>query len=368
MPVKQAFHLPQLIRRHPYPPITLPERMAWTCSSLRLWRKCKRKWFWRYILRLRPRYRDKNLMVGSAFHECLGHWYSGRRIPMATIAGQYASALHDEATTNVAYYDQEDYDKLIVMIDNFEGMMSGYEAAYNQDRKDWNIDPKSIEAQFKVDYGKFDFMGKCDLVASNRKGGAPFAVEHKTASRLRDSYVERLPLDTQCRGYVTGITKGLHYKIQEVLYDVVVKTRLRKKANETLEERRDRVADEYLSDPAKYFYREPLRFGKQDVESFEFEMRQTHQEYVELVGRKEWQPEWKAGMGMMDPGLADLYTNHPELRDPTNPWSWQTNDGTCDEYFRTCEYMTLCTVGLDMGTSKMYDQIEDLNEELADDD
>jgi hypothetical protein len=364
-------HLPQLIRTHPFPPVQIPERMTWTGSSLRLFRKCKRKWFWKYIMRLRSQYRDKNLMIGSAFHECVARFYRSPRADMMSIARNYVTLLEREAEKHAASYDQEDYDRLQVMIDNFLGMMVGYSQMYADDKKLWRIDRASIESQFKVDYGKFDFAGKCDLIASRRSGKATklFAVEHKTASKLRSSYIDRLPVDSQIRGYITGVTKGKGTPINEVLYDVVVKCRLRKKANESWEERSERVTNEYLADPGRYFYREPIPFAKSDVDSFEHELFQTHTEYLQLIRTREWaDPEWLAGVGLMDDHLAENLKKFKELKDPLNPWSWATDDSVCDEYFRTCEYLPLCTQGLDMGTAKMYEQGELLNEELADED
>ena len=317
-----------LIVLNPFEPPQLPERMVWTSSSIKLFRRCKRKWFWKYVLRLRPRHYDKHLMIGSAFHNLLGHWYRGKRVSMASIVTAFQRKLEDEFIAQRAYYDQDDLDDLRMMIDSFTGMMLGYSTIYETDRAQWNIQRPSIEAQFKINFGDFDYAGKIDLIANKH------LVEHKTASKISESYIDRLPLDTQIRGYILG-ARSLGFKFDSVLYDVVRKCKLRRKSNESLDDFSDRVAHDYVGRPDFYFYRENLRFDSSDLDALEYELRQTHAEYVALI-----------------PASA------------LNPRGWMPNDSACFDFFRTCEFHKLCTTGLDKGTALTYEQGDTLNQEL----
>lgn len=345
--------LPLLVRPgHTFPEPKIPERMIWTSSSVRLFRACKRKWFWKYIMGIRPKFRDKNLIIGSMAHECWGQWYRGQRSRIAPIAEAIAARTRKEVEVNAPLYDQEDYDKLTIALDTFVGMMMGYELIYEQDRATWKIDRPSIEAVFKLDMGDFDYAGRIDLTATGRKSYGHFLAEHKTASKIEESYLARLPLDTQIRGYTLGATAptsigGLGLDLDHVLYDVVRKCKLRRKSNEKVSEFSQRIAEEYASDPGKCFYREPLRFNKSDLDTLVYELHQNHQEYLNLLKDHD---VLKATIGFNDPR------------------AWQPNDKHCDAYFRTCEYHQLCTVGLDRGTSTNYQYEPDLNEELADND
>lgn len=347
----RVVNLTPLILKNPFDGVVMPERMAWTASSLRLFRKCRRKFFWKYIMRLRTKYRASALMIGAAFHDTLGIWYKGSRIDMGKIADQRAKQLDAEASKNSQYFDQDDYDKLTTMIETFGGMLRGYAAVYSKDRNDWNIERKSIEQKFSIDMGDFDFMGKIDLVFARKTNAKTRTIcEHKTTSQIRGSYIDRLPLDTQIRGYTFGAKRGLGYPITEVLYDVVKKCKLRRKSNESISGFCLRIAQDYIDRPEFYFYREPLLFGKNDLDSFEYELRQTHNEYKWIIKGKHWGD------------LVGVETGEPE-----DPRSWAPNDATCDEYFRTCDYHKLCTTGLDRGTGISYKQGDHMHEELVED-
>lgn len=329
--------LPQLIRQNPFASVEWPEKMIWTASSIKLFRRCKRKWFWKYIMRLRTRQVDKNLLVGSAFHNTLGQWYRGLRSDINTIAKSQVKTMQQSVDAMSSYYDQDDLDKMQVAVDTFLGMMKAYGDIYDDDRQRWKIERKSIEYEFTVDMGDFIWAGKMDLVYSKPK--EMILVEHKSASKIDSSYVNRLPLDTQIRGYVFGGQKGeLKLPINKVLYDVIKKCKLRRKSNETVDQFAGRICDDYLSQPDKYFYREELKFSKGDIDCFEHEVRQTHKEYMYL--RKQ---------------LGNLI----------NPRDWTPNDMTCNDFFRECEYMSLCVKGLDKGTALSFEQGDSLHEELS---
>jgi hypothetical protein len=252
---------------------------------------------------------------------------------MQAIAMRYTEGLKKELMSAGDYYDQEDLDKFETMVNTFMGMMIGYELKYAGDRKSWIIEKPSIEQHFKIDMGEFDFAGKIDLIAYRPQNpNNRFLCEHKTAVTIRSGYIDRLPLDTQIRGYVYGALHGPKYKINEVLYDIVRKCRLRRKTNETIDGFNDRVAVVYASDPS-YFYREELRFSRSDLDLFQHELHQTHREFKHLM--KE-----------------------------IDPRAWSPNDGACDDYFRQCEFMKLCTIGLDKGTGMVFDQSDKMHDEL----
>lgn len=295
-------------------------------------------------------------MLGGAFHDCLGQWYRGRRSSMRKLVKKYQADLEAQALAQSDYYDQEELDKMRMMVDTFSGMMLGYGSLYEKDRDKWDIRRDYIEHKFSVDCGEYDFAGKVDLVVVN--GKTDMLVEHKTAARIEDSYIDRLPLDTQIRGYIFGAqSSGL--KIGKVLYDIVQKCKLRRKTNESIEQFSDRVALAYESEPDKYFHREPLLFNSSDITAFRVEMQQTHEEYQQIVN----------GTHELDNLEFRLTNGQPMVRfHAMNPRAWTPEDGHCNAYFRTCEYLLPCTVGLDRGTASIYEQGTDMHEELADED
>lgn len=249
---------------------------------------------------------------------------------MATLASKYMADINKEVQRDNVYYDQNELDKLRSDCVIFEGMMLGYEAMYSEDRKLWKIHKDCIERWFEIDMGEFDFVGKIDLMAEVKGTKRPIVVEHKTASKIDAGYIERLPIDTQIRSYIFSSIRGLGITPSHVLYDVIRKTRKRLKKNESREEFNERLAQTYVDEYVDHFYREELRFNRGDVAAFEFELHQTHQQYMAFV--------------------------RGDYGDPLDPRTWTPNDNSCYQYNSSCEFLTPCTSGLDLGTEMMYEQ------------
>jgi hypothetical protein len=327
----------------PFDFVRPPKRMVWTASSMKLFRNCKRKWFWKYILRLRPRYKAAPLIIGSLFHDAVEAWYSRPRSSMAKIAERLVRAAVEESERTAEFYSREEWEKLNAGLATAWGMITGYADIHESDRREWKYDPrKDVEQEFRVDMGDFDFAGKMDMRAGMRlynwRKHRSVLVENKTAKKVDENYLDRLPVDTQIRGYCFGCVRGLGIKTNHVLYNVVRKSNLRRGKNEDPNDFNQRIREDYASRPGFYFHREPLMFGKGDLDAFEYELRQVHAEYTRLI------------------------RDCPEI---FLPREWAPNDGTCNEFFRTCDFLKLCTDGLDRGTSINYVQIDSMHQELS---
>lgn len=306
--------------------VVIPERFAWSNSSLLLFKKCPRKFFWKYIARVRPKFKSTPLIIGGAFHEALAEWYRRPRANMMTLAQRIADRMLSKANGEVDFFDAEEFDKLTTMARTFTGMLMAYSTVYAGDRLSWSTPAKNCEVFFRKPYQDFDFIGVIDLLPfalTGKNAGKMFIVENKTASRITGSYVERIAIDSQIRSYVLG-AKVFGIKPTHILYNVVGKCKLRKKSGESTPEFNRRIADDYMARPANYFYREEIMFNTKEVEALEWELHQVHAHY-KLITQGHFGP-------------------------PLDPRSWISNDGVCNEYFSTCHYMRLCTEGLDDGT------------------
>lgn len=328
-----------LIKYNPFPyDITIPEKWIWTSSAARLFQKCKRKFFWKYIMRINPNFRAVGLLIGDVGHKILAHWYKGSRIKMAKIAPKYITPAFEEATANEDYYDDDEYQKLMFQLEMLTGMMMGYEEVYANDRKEWNIERSNIERSFSVDLDDFFYNGKVDLFAHRNKSPKQKVVwDHKTQGiKISGAVVDRLPMDFQFRGYIFGSKKGLGYQSTRFMVDIIYKCKLRKKSNESQKSFHQRIAEDYMARPDFYFYREEMQFSQQDILSFEHELRCIHQEFMQIINE----------------------------RDPYDPWSWPTNGQSCTDFNRTCELMDLCRNGLNQDAIMLYHQRETLHQEL----
>lgn len=363
--------LPDFLLAH----VKIPARMQWTASSVRMFRSCPRKFFWKYILRLRPHAdagKDVNLVIGGAFHHCLAKWYTHRRSAMKKIVAPFQRRLDSLLANNALQCrDQKDYDKIETTVNTFTGMMLGYEHAYHRDRERWSIPRDCVEKVFVADCGDFDYTGKIDIVPS--LDTLEFIVEHKSASRVaaNEAYLDRLTLDIQVRGYIFGARKGLGIPaVNEVLYDVVMKSMLRRKSNESQDTFNQRIVDDYTSRQQHYFHREPLRFPRAAINEFELELRQVHADYQRIVwpissrlaqrklSHKRDFIKMLADAGMMP--AKELAEN------PSDPRAWRPDDSTCNDYFRLCEYYPCCTDGLTQSVSRSFTIGEHMHEELHD--
>ena len=326
--------LPQLVFDHPHATPVMPERMMWTTSATKQWRACKRKFFWKYVYGLRTHSKGAPLMIGSAFHEAVEEWYRHQRRNMRAIAKKHFTRLERAAEEQMGMREQKQQDKLLADLFAVRGMLEGYGEVYREDRLQWKYTQKMIEAQFVIDCGDYDFAGKIDMIR-NLTPKTHQIIEHKTASTITSNYIERLPLDTQIRAYIWG-AQSLGMNPKSVLYDVVRKCKLRGKANESITEFTQRIRNDYIERKDFYFYREELRFSQGDIEALRFEVEQCHREFTDAL-------------------------RHGEFDDPR---TYLPNDGACTLYNSTCEYMMLCTVGLDLGTAAAYYQELKQHEEL----
>lgn len=326
--MKKETLLPALIIKNPFDePPKIAKRMAWSPSKLKLFRKCKRKCYWKTIMRLSPKSEAKPFVISNLVHAGLAEWYSSKRGSMKKIASRLVGEKLKEIEANARYYDQEEYDDIIALLQTVEGMLIGYSRVYADDRKKWSLAKRDIEAWFSVNMGAFDFKGKIDILPLS--GNTQLLGDHKAVKNINESYIERLPLDTQLRGYILGATEDLGRKPKRVLYNLIRKCSLRRKSDETIEEFCERIADDYETRVDFYFRRESLKYSSSDIEAFKFDLRKTHQEYAALVNNSV---------------------------DPLDPREWVCSDHICDEFFRTCPYLPLCLQGLDKGTGALYTQ------------
>lgn len=323
----------QLLRDHGFKDPVVPERMVWTASALRTFRSCPRKFYWKYIMRIRPRKRSAGLVIGSHFHHALAEWYTKRRSSMAKISAKHVRAAQQEFAEGMAWFDQSDYDKGMQQVNMLQGMLLAYGDAYHDDRTEWHLDPKLVECKFAVDLGDYDYAGEIDIAHDG------FIVEHKTTGMLDERYVARLSLDTQVRGYILGATVGLGLDVHHVTYNVVAKCKLRMKKTENGRQFDERVLEEYRSNPAKYLFRDDLMFNKGDVEAMVDEMDATHAAFEAMATRYD---------------------------DPTDPRAWGINDHACTQYFSLCSYHANCSVGLDRMSANAFEQAEVMHTELND--
>lgn len=282
-------------------------------------------------MRIRPKFQNYNLLIGSAFHLALELWYSNPKMSMQKIVKKIYKQLHKDIMSTQNFYDASEFSKAEQILNIFTGMCLGYAEHYKKDRKRF----KNIECEknFRLEFDGYDYEGQVDMIyKTNRKR----SFETKTASFVTDVYLKRLQMDNQVRGYYIGLKDGHNFRPVSCTYNVVRKAQLRKGGGETQEGFNERIQLAYLENPHHYFHRQKIVTTRDQVEEFMANLEMTNNEYQYIINNY----------------------------DPMLPESWGTNDSHCDSYFKLCEYFELCTNGLDYGSQGLYEQRKTLHAEL----
>jgi len=318
----------EIIQQNPFLPPRIVTPMKWSYSTLKLFRKCKRKHYWTKIFRLIPRREAAPLVISNVVHEGLAKWYSSTRASMKRIARTVVKTTKKRIEAQHQFYNQDDYDEMMILLSTVEGMLIGYSRVYSDDKKIWEFNKNDVEAWFNVDRGDYEWRGKIDLLLC--KGKTQLVMDHKVISNINSSFIDKLPLDGQLRGYIVGARDDLNRLPKRVIYNLIKKCKLRKKSGETTKDFTKRIREDYENRPDFYYSRESLTFDKGDIEAFLRDLDITHEEYSWYINQK--------------------------VRDPLKPESWPCTDTTCDEYFRNCPFQPLCLEGLNKGTARLYTQ------------
>lgn len=317
-----------LITYNPFLKPLIPNRVAWSFSKWKLFDGCKRKFFWKSIMRLSPKNKPSPLVISNLVHEGLAIWYAKKKVNMKLIAKKLTEEAIKTAEENADFYDQGEYDKLMSGLATVVGMLVGYSRMFKDDKKIYRITKQDVEVWYQVNMGDFDWKGKVDLLPRNL-AGKQFLMEHKAVKNFSETTLETLPLDTQVRGYIFGTSEGLQRKPKQIIYNQIRKCQKRKKSNQTAKEYCQEIADDYEARPEFYFQREKLRFNLESIAAFEYDLRKIHQQYVDYL---------------------------KSCHNPLDPREWSCSTWVCKEFFRTCPFLPLCLSGLDRGTASIYTQ------------
>jgi hypothetical protein len=180
-----------------------------------------------------PLEKAQNLMFGAVIHNCLEIWHGNQNIDQV---------LHhiDHTYVNRTNNEKEKADWHLA-----RAMMMGYARTYPEE----NFEIVSLEKEFcgpiinpetGAESKSFVLAGKVDGIV--KLDGLYYLLEHKTASQVDSSYLERLWTDFQICLYSWYVEKILGYKISGVIYNILSKAKLKQSKGETeleFEERRN---------------------------------------------------------------------------------------------------------------------------------
>jgi hypothetical protein len=151
---------------------------------------CRKKWYYSWIKRIKPKRPDNKLFFGEAFHKWLEFYYQN---------GCDDNAALQKLTEWIQQQDTSGMDDVEIneMIDLLHGTTQHYHRTYGENDKKWKVLGTEVEFIVKLDEGLF-YTGTIDLVIE--EDGKIKFFDHKTVSSIQ-MYVEKSVMDRQLSRY-----------------------------------------------------------------------------------------------------------------------------------------------------------------------
>ncbi len=323
-----------------------------TYSALNTFRNCPRKYKNRYLDNLRPRERAEALSFGSVIHTAIELWYR---------SSNTESRLRDVlAYVNDAFENRVVDANLMVQWHLATAMLRGYAERYATEE----FEVVEVEKEFvgeirNPDTGRqsqtFRIAGKVDGIVRCHDG--LYLLEHKTASTVDASYLDKLWTDTQIALYCYYL-RELGYPIVGVIYNVLLKSRLKQGKGETQEEYELRHAE--LAAKNKSGKSTAKRQMPETDEEFQARLTEWysrpeafHREFIYLSEDR---------LAMLQDEVWEITQQYLDAR---RRGKWLLNTSNCFSYQRPCEYLAYCQSGFNSNVADNLYEIALPNEELS---
>jgi len=323
-----------------------------TYSALNTFRNCPRKYKNRYLDNLRPRERAEALSFGSVIHTAIELWYR---------SSNTESRLRDV----LAYIDDAFENRLVdsnlmVQWHLATAMFRGYAERYaTEDFEVVEVEKEFVGEIRNPDTGRqsqtFRIAGKVDGIVRCHDG--LYLIEHKTASTVDASYLDKLWTDTQIALYCYYL-RELGYPIVGVIYNVLLKSRLKQGKGETQEEYEVRHAE--LAAKNKSGKSTAKRQLPETDDEFQARLTEWysrpeafHREFIYLSEDR---------LAMLQDEVWEITQQYLDAR---RRGKWLLNTSNCFSYQRPCEYLAYCQSGFNPNVADNLYEIALPNEELS---
>ncbi len=201
----------------------------------------------------------------------------------------------------------------------------------------------------------FRIAGKVDGIVRCHDG--LYLLEHKTASSVDANYLDKLWTDTQIALYCYYL-RELGYPIVGVIYNVLLKSRLKQGKGETQDEYEARKAELAAKNKS----------GKSTAKR---QMPETDDEFQQRLTEWYSRPEafHREFIYLSEDRLAMLQDEVWEITqqylDARRRGKWLLNTSNCFSYQRPCEYLAYCQSGFSPNVADNLYEIALPNEELS---
>jgi len=232
-----------------------------TASEIIAWKTCRKRWWFSYDQCLEPLVPAKALSYGSAVHEILAAYYSGKFLPHFSVEesvwGEEEKFIVKEINCLIDAYIRRD--------------------PFAKDFK-----PVSVEEEFTVGvpspkgykYKWLQLAGKIDLTLTDGWGNL-WLVDHKTSKgALSPQWLE---LADQMKYYLYAKTQ-LGFTPMGIQYNLIRKPSIRPHIKDTPEIYAERLSNDIESRPEFYFQQQGIVKTAKDIEAIGLELWQLAHE------------------------------------------------------------------------------------------
>src|SRR6478736_4880905 len=165
-------------------------------SKERTWRRCPKKYEFKYIYKLRPKKRVVQLERGSWIHDLLMHHYDGHDW----------EAQHKVLTKKFYALFEEEREELGDLPVECQRIMKSYLRTYKEEDKQYRVVDSELDEIITLPNG-LRFQIIVDLILEDIRTGDLIAWDHKTWKNFSDT--DSMLLDPQLTRYFWGLQHGV---------------------------------------------------------------------------------------------------------------------------------------------------------------
>lgn len=256
-------------------------------SKVKCFIECPAKYYWTYVRGMQSKYVSYPLFIGSVYHHGLEMYFRG---DMSN--EQVLVEVHRFMEEFLEDYEIPEWQKL--SLDKQKGiavaMVEGYINWDGANEFDRVIQPwpgplhtySHVEQSFE--YTPFEglapFTGTIDLIGD--MGDKSVVIDHKALGILPPNQKQLLSTDFQVMVYMDAARNVFKKNIVGAIYNVALKPSIRQKQSETPNEFLERVKQEYLTQPEKYFHRVFIEYTPGRVERAMRELKKYAVQMAEI--------------------------------------------------------------------------------------
>lgn len=258
-------------------------------SYLSIFKRCRRKFYFRHVRRLVGKDRSPALDIGTLCHTALQVLpHAGLDKALLAMELQWKEEM------------EEDWEDNCQVLDLAVVLIKGYAQEYSNDPFTSIMD----EFEFSFNISPYVYTGKIDRIVRGPDGNF-YVMEHKTSGEVPSVHLRRFFNDPQITGYYIGAQQALKNlggaKLAGVIVDGLYKPRAKKDGS-------------YPPITEKNFVREVFTRSVEQVEEFLSNTEEVFKQISQAAGSIE---------------------------------AYYKCEGACFDFFRPCEYLDLCKFGID---------------------